>query len=78
MKISNSLFLNISTITTNDKNFQNWNWIENGIATLDKNKNFYFDQYGINTDLNEKQLAFRQQYWIRNSRLVSFGMKIER
>jgi predicted aspartyl protease len=60
MKISNSSFLNISTITTNDKNSRiGIELFENGIATLDfKNKKFYFDQYGINTDLNEKQLGF--------------------
>jgi predicted aspartyl protease len=60
MKISNSLFLNISTITTNDKNSRiGIELFENGIATLDfKNKKFNFDQYGINTDLNEKQLGF--------------------
>lgn len=60
MKISNSLFLNISTITTNDKNSRiGIELFENGLATLDfKNKKFYFDQYGTNTDLNEKQLGF--------------------
>jgi predicted aspartyl protease len=60
MKISNSSFLNISTITTNDKNSRiGIELFENGLATLDfKNKKFYFDQYGINTDLNEKQLGF--------------------
>ena len=60
MKISNSSFLNISTISTNDNNSRiGIDLFENGIGTIDfKNKKFYFDEYEINKDLSEKPLGF--------------------
>lgn len=60
LKISTSNFLNITTITTNDVNSKiGIDLFEKGIGTIDfKNKNFYFDEYTIDTDLTEKQIGF--------------------
>jgi hypothetical protein len=60
LKISNSNFLNITTITTNDDNSKiGVDLFENGIGIIDfKNKRFYFDEYTIDTDLTEKQIGF--------------------
>jgi hypothetical protein len=60
MKVSNSNFLNISSITTNDNNSRiGIDLFENGIGTIDyKNKRFYFDEYETNKDLSEKSLGF--------------------
>lgn len=60
LKITNSNFLNITTLTTNDDNSKiGIDLFEKGIGTIDfKNKRFYFDEYTINTDLTEKQIGF--------------------
>lgn len=60
LKISNSNFLNITTITSNDDNSKiGVDLFENGIGIIDfKNKRFYFDEYTIDTDLTEKQIGF--------------------
>lgn len=60
MEITNSNFLNISTITTNDDNSKiGIELFENGTATIDfLNKKFYYDQFENNIDLTEKFSKF--------------------
>ncbi|MDD1444048.1 retroviral-like aspartic protease family protein [Dolichospermum sp. ST_sed3] len=60
IEISNSNFINISTITTNDSNSKiGIDLFEKGTATIDfLNKKFYYEQFVNNLDLNEKFSKF--------------------
>lgn len=60
MEITNSNFLNISTITTNDDNSKiGIELFEKGTATIDfLNKKFYYEQFENNIDLTEKFSKF--------------------
>ena len=60
LEISNSNFLNVSTITTNDDNSKiGIDFFEKGIATIDfLNKRFYYEPTENNIDLYEKVLKF--------------------
>jgi hypothetical protein len=60
LELSNSNFLNITTITTNDDNSKiGVDLFEKGIGTIDfKNKRFYFEAYATDIDLTAEQIGF--------------------